>query len=49
MACSDHGAVKADEGNADEDESDDTDAKSPGEGNTGYEARPGGGFASVVS
>lgn len=49
MACSDHGTVKVDEGNADEDECDDADAKSRGEGDTGYGARPGSGFTSVVS
>jgi hypothetical protein len=49
MACSDHSTVKADERNVDEDESDDADAKRQGEGDTGYGARPGGGFTSVVS
>jgi hypothetical protein len=49
MACSDHSIVNADEGNAEENERDDTDAESQDEGDMGYGARPGGGFTSAVS
>jgi hypothetical protein len=49
MACSDHSTVNADEGNANEDESDEANVESQDEGDMGYGARPGGGFTSVVS
>jgi hypothetical protein len=49
MACGDHSIVNADEGNAEENERDDTDAESQDEGDMGYGARPGGGFTSAVS